>query len=156
MLSSLGPTWLRPLPRRQPSWAFPRGSSPRAPCSSWPSSPSAPTWRSSAPAAPRADWSCRCCPLAPPPSRVTCSWGRISKRLFNCTGWSIWSRNTVWWHQIKSSPTVNPSHTKVQLLFQCQQKLVLEQMDHPVVSQHFKVNCQLDTYNTAVCINSYF
>ena len=50
----------------------------------------------------------------------------------NTTGWSIWSRNTVCCHQIKSSAAVKTSYTKVQLLFQCQQKFVLVQMDYPV------------------------
>ena len=49
------------------------------------------------------------------------------------TGWPIWSRNTVYWHQIKRSATVRTPYIKAQLLFQCQQKVVLDQMDHPVL-----------------------
>ena len=53
--------------------------------------------------------------------------------MLSSTGWSIWSQNIVCWHQIKGSTTVWTSCTKAQLLFQCQQKAVLDQMDHPVV-----------------------
>ena len=49
-----------------------------------------------------------------------------------CTEWSIWSQHTVCWHQIKSSSIVITSYTKAQLLFQCQQKVVHDQMDHSV------------------------
>ena len=57
-----------------------------------------------------------------------------------CTGWSFLSRNTVCWNQIKSSAIsiVSTSYsTKAQLLFQCQQKAVLDQMNHPVCIRHY-------------------
>ena len=50
------------------------------------------------------------------------------------TGWSIWSWKTVYWHQMKSSAALWTSYTKAQLVFQCQQTVVLEQIDHPVDS----------------------
>ena len=49
------------------------------------------------------------------------------------TRWSIWSRNTVCWHQIKSAAPVRTSYTKAQLLLKCQQKVILYQMDNPVL-----------------------
>ena len=36
------------------------------------------------------------------------------------------------WLEANSSATVYTSYTEAQLLFQCQQKLILDQMDHPV------------------------
>ena len=49
--------------------------------------------------------------------------------LWHRVQWSVWSRNTVCWHQIQSSPAVYTSYTKAQLLLQmqCQQKV-----NHPV------------------------
>ena len=43
--------------------------------------------------------------------------------------WSIWSRNTVCWQQIKSSATAKYAFTEAQILLQCQQKHVSDQMD---------------------------
>ena len=44
------------------------------------------------------------------------------------------SQNTACWHQNKNSAAVGASHTKAELVFQCQQKPVLDQMDHPVLT----------------------
>ena len=49
------------------------------------------------------------------------------------TEWSIWSQNTVCWHPIKSSAATSTYYIKAQLLFQCQQKFILDPMDHPVL-----------------------
>ena len=57
------------------------------------------------------------------------------------TGWPIWLRNTVCLHQIKLSVTVWTSCVKAQLLSQCQQKVVLNQMDHPVHIHHHDEWC---------------
>ena len=50
----------------------------------------------------------------------------------NIQGWSIWSRNTVCWHQITSTAIVWTSYVKAQPLLQCQQRAVLDQMVHPI------------------------
>ena len=40
------------------------------------------------------------------------------------TRWSIWLRNTVCWHQMKSSATVWPSYSKAQLFFNVNKSLL--------------------------------
>ena len=48
------------------------------------------------------------------------------------TRWPIWSGNTVYWHQIKSSTSVWTPYTKLQLFFFKFSKVLLDQMGHPV------------------------
>ena len=64
--------------------------------------------------------------------RRTVPWGFLVPGGVEITGWSIWSRNTVCWHQFNGSATLWTSYTKAQILFQFPQKVVLDQMDHHV------------------------
>ena len=55
----------------------------------------------------------------------------------NCTilhtGWPIWSRTSVCWHQFQSSIPGKASYNKTQLQIWTPQKLVRDQMGHPVL-----------------------
>ena len=69
----------------------------------------------------------------------------------HCTGWSIWSRSTVCWYLIKMSASVETFYTIAQLLFQCQQKVVNDQIDHPVLRSYRSKPCHVKPHPPPLC-----